>query len=63
MMNTKENRKNELAALDKLINEITVDAYGDNEQLWAFRQAFEGDVILEFGARCNADLKPAADTF
>ena len=35
-MNTKENRKNELAALDKLINEITVDAYGDNEQLWHF---------------------------
>ena len=28
-------------ALDRLIDEITVDAYGDDEQLWAFRQAFE----------------------
>jgi hypothetical protein len=46
MMNTKENRKNELAALDKLINEITVDAYGDNEQFWAFRQVFEDDFNL-----------------
>jgi len=36
----------ELEALDKLIEEITVDAYGDNEQLWAFRQAFEDDVAL-----------------
>lgn len=45
-MSTKENRKNELAALDKLINEITVEAYGDNEQLWAFRQVFEDDVNL-----------------
>ncbi|MBN1817850.1 MAG: hypothetical protein JW828_10850 [Sedimentisphaerales bacterium] len=32
--------------MDKLIEEITVDAYGDNEQLWAFRQAFEDDVAL-----------------
>ena len=36
----------ELEALDKLIEEITVDAYGDDEQLWAFRQAFEDDVAL-----------------
>jgi hypothetical protein len=35
-----------LEALDKLIEEITVDAYGDDEQLWAFRQAFEDDVAL-----------------
>jgi len=27
-----------LDALDKMIEEITVDAYGDDEQLWAFRQ-------------------------
>jgi hypothetical protein len=46
MMHTKENRKNELAALDMLVNEITVDAYGDNEQLWAFRQVFEDDFNL-----------------
>lgn len=35
-----------LDALDELIEEITVDAYGDDEQLWAFRQAFEDDVAL-----------------
>lgn len=29
------------ADLDELIEEIIVDAYGDDEQLWAFRQAFE----------------------
>lgn len=28
-------------AVDDLIDEITVDAYGPDEQLWAFRQAFE----------------------
>ena len=37
--NPKERK--ELEAIDKLIEEITVDAYGDDEQLWAFRQAFE----------------------
>ena len=36
----------ELEALDRLIEEITVDAYGDDEQLWAFRQAFEDDAAL-----------------
>ena len=35
-----------LDALDELIEEITVDAYGDDEQLWAFRQAFEDEVSL-----------------
>jgi hypothetical protein len=45
-MSTKMNRENNLTALDKLINEITVDAYGDDEGLWAFRQAFEDDVSL-----------------
>ncbi len=45
-MNTKGKRKNDLAALDKLIAEITVDAYGDNEVLGAFCQAFEDDVTL-----------------
>ncbi|GAB6058279.1 hypothetical protein [Desulfonatronum parangueonense] len=37
---------NELEALDKLIEEITVDAYGDDEQLWAFQQAFENEMAL-----------------
>jgi len=36
----------ELNALDEMIEKITVDAYGDDEQLWAFRQAFEDDVQL-----------------
>lgn len=39
-------RDDDLAALDRLIEEITVDAYGDDEQLWAFRQAFEDEVSL-----------------
>lgn len=34
----------ELADLDGLIEEITTDANGEDEQLWAFRQAFEDDV-------------------
>jgi hypothetical protein len=35
-----------LADLDELIRQITDDAHGDDEQLWAFRQAFEDDVTL-----------------
>ena len=34
------------ASLDELIEEITVDAYGEDEQLWAFRQAFEDNVSV-----------------
>ena len=34
----------DLAALDELIEEIIVDAYGDDEQLWAFRQVIEDEV-------------------
>ena len=36
----------DLAALDELIEEITVDAYNEDEQLWAFRQVFEDDVPM-----------------
>jgi hypothetical protein len=36
----------ELAQLDELIDEITTDANGDDEQLWAFRQAFEDNVTV-----------------
>ena len=36
----------ELEDLERLIEEITVDASGDDEQLWAFRQAFEDGVAL-----------------
>jgi tetratricopeptide (TPR) repeat protein len=35
-----------LEALDELIKEIILDAHGDDEQLWAFRQAFEDNVPL-----------------
>ena len=43
---SRKRRHDELAALDELIEEITVDAYGDAEQLWAFRQALEDEVSL-----------------
>ena len=39
-------RDKDLAALDELIEEITVDAYGDDEKLWAFRQAFEDNIAV-----------------
>jgi len=32
--------------LDALIDEIIVDAYGGDEQLWAFRQVFEDELAL-----------------
>jgi len=31
---------------DKLLEEILVDAYGEDEQLWAFRQVIEDEVPL-----------------
>ena len=34
------------AALNELIAQITVDAYGEDEQLWAFRQALEDSVAV-----------------
>jgi hypothetical protein len=39
-------RDNDRSDLDALIEAIIVDAYGEDEQLWAFRQAFEDDVTL-----------------
>ena len=39
-------RDDDLADLDRLIEEIVVDAYDDNEQLWAFCQAFEVEVPM-----------------
>jgi hypothetical protein len=45
-MATKRGRGKESPELDRLIDEIVVDAYGDNEQLWAFRQAFEDNVAM-----------------
>ena len=34
------------ASLDELVEEITVDANGEDEQLWAFRQAFKDNVSV-----------------
>ena len=46
-MNLRSPRGNkDLDTLDEMIEEITVDAYGDDEKLWAFRQAFEDNVEL-----------------
>jgi tetratricopeptide (TPR) repeat protein len=45
-MGRRGSRDEDNNVLDELIEEITVDAYGDDEQLWAFRQAFEDDVSL-----------------
>ncbi|MFV2072956.1 MAG: tetratricopeptide repeat protein [Thermoanaerobaculales bacterium] len=45
-MRRKGQRDKTLAAVDELIDEITVDAFGDDEKLWAFRQAFEDNVPL-----------------
>ena len=40
----KEGREHD--ELNEMIKEITCDASGDDEQLWAFRQAFEDSVAL-----------------
>ena len=46
-MNTRSSKeKKDLKALDEMIEEIIVDAYGDDEQLWAFQQVFEDDIEL-----------------
>src|SRR6202023_3153828 len=34
------------ATLDALIEVITVDAHGDDEKFWAFRQAFEDHIVV-----------------
>jgi len=39
--------------LDALIDEIIVDAYGDDEQSWAFRQAFEDELTLTKKSLCH----------
>jgi len=36
--------------IDELIEQILVDAYGDDEQLWSFRQWFEDDASFPFTA-------------
>jgi hypothetical protein len=42
----RKQRPDALKELDELIEQITVDAYGEDEQLWAFRQAFEDEANL-----------------
>jgi hypothetical protein len=42
----KDRKNKDDAALDTLIEEITTDAFGNDEQLWAFRQAFEDKIAL-----------------
>ena len=43
-MKKRDHANLDAACLDELIEEITVDANGEDEQLWAFRQAFEDNV-------------------
>lgn len=44
--------------IDELIDEVTVDAYGEDEQLWAFRQAFEEEGRFPFAGRVvDADVQ------
>ncbi|MEW6475241.1 MAG: calcium-binding protein [Actinomycetota bacterium] len=47
--------------IDDLIDDITVDAYGPDEQLWAFRQVFEDNARFPFaghvvGAEVQVDM-------
>jgi hypothetical protein len=42
--------------LDELIDEITMDANGEDEQLWAFRQAFESGVRVPCDATVVGEL-------
>jgi hypothetical protein len=45
-MATKRGRGKEFPELDGLIDDIITDANGDDEQLWAFRQAFEDNAAM-----------------
>src|SRR3972149_5310630 len=45
-MATKRGSGKKSPELDRLMDEIIVDVYGDDEQLWAFRQAFEDNVAM-----------------
>ncbi len=46
MSSRRHGRNKDLDVLDEIIEEIIVDAYGDNEKLSAFRQAFADNVKL-----------------
>jgi hypothetical protein len=49
-MVTKPGSGKESPDLNRLLDEIILDAYGDDEQLWAFRQAFEDNVAMPIEA-------------
>lgn len=46
MKRTKPENRNEAADLEQLIAEVTADARGDDEQLWAFHQALRDGIEL-----------------
>lgn len=41
-----QHERETLAALDAVIEQITVDAAGDDEKLWAFRHALEEHIVV-----------------
>ncbi len=43
-MKSEDDYRKDVAALDRLIEEITLDTYSQDEQLWAFRQVIEDEV-------------------
>lgn len=45
-MDSRKKGANALSDLDELIDEITVDAYNDEEKFWAFCQVIEDEVPL-----------------
>lgn len=50
--------------IDDLIEEIIVDAYGEHEQLWSFRQVFEDDARFPFRGRVvGVDVEVASVYF
>ncbi len=46
MAKQRQSKKGGAAALDELLDGILTDAYGEDEQLWAFRQAFADNLEL-----------------
>ena len=51
-MKSEIDHRKELVVLDELIEKIIVDAYGEDEQLWAFRQVIEDEVSFP----CNGSV-------
>ena len=51
-MKDTDNDGQDLVDWDRLIDEIAVDAHGDDERLWAFHQAFKDGATLP----CDAHM-------